>query len=118
MPEFSVTTTCNTCGSVPVDPSEILLHLQDQPMSYFSCKCPTCGQLLGGTVGTQVALGLAGRGATISELPFSPELLERPSLGPIDPNELIEYHYLLESNDWFEQLQHSIHQTHQSGEVA
>lgn len=109
MSEFSVTTTCNTCGSVPVDPSLIRLHLQDQPMSYFSCSCPSCGQLLGGTVGTQVALGLAGRGATISDLPFSPELLERPTVGPIDPDELIEFHYMLQGDAWFEELEHSLH---------
>lgn len=109
MPEFSVTTTCSNCGSVPVDPSGINLHLQDQPMSYFSCACPTCGDLLGGTVGTQVALGLAGRGATISEIPFSPELLERPRLGPIDPNELIEFHYMLEKDDWFNELEKAFH---------
>ncbi|HLF69803.1 MAG TPA: hypothetical protein VI541_02475 [Actinomycetota bacterium] len=109
MADFSVTTTCSTCGSIPVEPTSIRLHLQDQPMSYFSCACPSCGQLLGGTVGTQVALGLAGRGATISELPFSPELLERPKCGPIDPDEMIEFHYLLERKDWFDILQRSLH---------
>lgn len=109
MADFSVTTTCSTCGSIPVEPTSIRLHLQDQPMSYFSCVCPSCGQLLGGTVGTQVALGLAGRGASISELPFSPELLERPKCGPIDPDEMIEFHYLLERKDWFDILQRSLH---------
>lgn len=78
-------------------------------MSYFSCACPSCGQLLGGTVGTQVALGLAGRGATISEVAFSPELLERPQVGPIDPDELIEFHYMLQGDDWFAELEHSLH---------
>ncbi|MEO7803628.1 MAG: hypothetical protein ABIS18_04115 [Actinomycetota bacterium] len=82
-------------------------------MSYFSCSCPTCGQMLGGTVGTQVALGLAGRGASISDSIFSPELLERPQCGPIDPNELIEFHYLLEQKDWFDVLEKTL----QSGEV-
>lgn len=108
MPEFSVTTTCRSCGSVPVDPSAIRLHLQDQPMSYFSCVCPSCGELLGGTVGTQVALGLASRGATVSEVPFSPEMLEHPNCGPLGPDALIEFHYLLERNDWFDVLQHSL----------
>lgn len=58
-------------------------------------------------MGTQVALGLAGRGATISELPFSPEILERPKCAPLDPDALIEFHYLLEKDNWFDQLQHS-----------
>ncbi len=107
MPEFSVTTTCRTCGSVPIDPEHIRLHLQDKPMSYFSCSCPSCGDLLGGTVGTQVALGLASRGATVSDVPFSPELLERPRCGPLDPDALIDFHALLERDDWFDLLQHA-----------
>lgn len=106
MAEFSVTTTCAGCGSVPIDPNSIRLHIQEQPMSYFSCRCPSCGEILGGTVGTQVALGLAGRGATISDLPFSPEILERPKCTPLDPDALIEFHYLLENENWFEMLQH------------
>jgi hypothetical protein len=107
MPEFSVTTTCRSCGSVPIEPERILLHLQEQPMSYFSCSCPLCGQILGGTVGTQVALGLAGRGANIAEFPFSPELLERPPVAPpLSADDAIEFHYLLETDGWFALLQH------------
>lgn len=107
MSEFSVTTTCKTCGSVPLDPEEIRLHIRDEPVSYFSATCPACNSVLGGTVGTQVAMGLASRGATISELPFSPEVLERPECGPLEPDSLIEFHYLLERDDWFELLQNS-----------
>lgn len=108
MAHFTVTTNCKTCGSVSIEPGNLRLHLEEDPLSYFSTNCSICGRLLGGKVGTQVAMSLMSRGASIADGPFSPEILERPDASPIDPNEVEKFHSLLETDDWFDQLEQII----------
>lgn len=108
MPHFTVTTNCKTCGSVSIEPADLRLHLQEDPLSYFSTNCSICGRLLGGRVGTHVAMSLMSRGASVGDGPFIPEILERPEATPIDPNDVPKFHELLETDHWFEQLEKSI----------
>lgn len=105
---ISVKTRCDSCGPVAIDPAALQVHLEDEPMSFYSCACPSCGQVLGGTVGTSDAFRLCGHGAAISPIAFSQELLERPSGRRFTTDDLIAFHELLESGDWFSRLQETV----------
>lgn len=104
MDRFSISTTCRQCGTVTVDPNSLRIHLNDDTVSYFSCSCPGCLDTLGGTVGTEVARSLVSRGVAISEIPFSVEILERPQGTPFSLDDVLDFHQLLEGDDWFEEL--------------
>jgi len=108
MDRFSISTTCRQCGTVTVDPASLRIHLNDDRVSYFSCSCPLCLDTLGGTVGTEVARSLVARGVSLSEDPFSVEVLERPTGARFSLDDLLDLHELLESDDWFDELQASI----------
>ncbi len=105
---ISVKTRCDSCGTVAVDPASLQIHLEDEPMSFYSCACPSCGRVLGGTVGTPDAFRLCGYGAAISPVGFSNELLEHPPGRKFTPDDLIDFHQLLESDDWFVRLKETV----------
>lgn len=108
---ISVKTQCDECGPVSIDPGALQIHLEDDPTSFYSCACPSCGRVLGGTVGTPDAFKLCGHGATISPIGFSQELLEHPAAGrKFTTNDVIDFHDLLESKNWFLRLENSIRQ--------
>ncbi len=108
MANFTVTAKCKTCGSVSIEPTDLRLHLEEDPLSYFSTNCSICGRLLGGRVGTNVALSLMSRGASVADGPFIPEILERPASATISFEDVLKFHKLLETDDWFQQLEQSI----------
>ena len=107
MISFAITTNCKHCGSVSIEADALRLHLEEAPVSHFSCNCPVCGRLLGGMVATLAAVRLAAGGAVIADSAFSPEVLERPEGPKIEPDELIDFHNLLEAERWFQVLQTS-----------
>lgn len=105
---ISVKTRCDSCGPIAIDPAALQIHLEDLPMSFYSCACPSCGKVLGGTVGTPDAFRLCGHGAAISPIGFSQELLEHPTGRRFTADDLIDFHLLLGSDDWFSRLKETV----------
>src|SRR5688572_16827674 len=105
MMTFRITTNCKECGPVSLQSDALRLHLEEAPVSHFSCNCPVCGRLLGGTVATLAAVRLVGSGAHLANESFSPEVLEHPDGPQFTSDHLIDFHNLLECERWFYLLQ-------------
>ena len=96
---------CTTCGEVVLGPEAIDLQwCSHQPASFFRYACPTCGEANTRPADGQIAkiLVVAGVKPTYWHLPA--EALESHDGPPLTSDDILDFHLLLERDDWFEHL--------------
>lgn len=119
----TIRATCPECGEVDLTPEMIHLTVvrsEDAavgPDSYYSFRCPGCEDAVDKPADERIAhlLTTGGVDVTIHEggdidqefasfasLPAHPE--SPPGGPPLTPDDLIDLHFLLATEGWFEQL--------------
>ncbi len=101
----TIKATCPSCGEVELTPRDIELRVcTHSPASFYAFGCPTCGGRIQKPADDRVVQLLISGGvkATVWELPG--ELEESRGGPPLTSDDLIDFHILLESADWFEKL--------------
>lgn len=106
--------SCPACGEVDLQPADVTLHLvrhEGDDVGEGSCyrfACPDCLELVTKPADERIAQLLQTGGVEVEtagsghERPLHPEF---PPDGPaLTPDDLIDFHLLLEREDWFEQL--------------
>ena len=104
----TIKATCPACGEVDLTADDILLRIGAQSGgNSYGFSCPDCGDFVQKPADERVVRLLLSGGVmpTLDHVPA--EALEPRSGPPIDHDDLIAFHDLLESDDWFEQLQGS-----------
>ncbi len=101
----TIKATCPRCGEVELTPEDIELRVcTHAPASYYVFGCPLCRTDVQKPADDRVIQLLISGGvrATVWELPE--EILE-PRMGPpLDHDDLLDFHLLLDRADWFDQL--------------
>ncbi|MPZ70277.1 MAG: hypothetical protein GEU71_12225 [Actinobacteria bacterium] len=101
----TIKATCHSCGEVDLTPEDILLRIgTGHGSNSYGFSCPTCTQFVEKPADERVVRLLLSGGVmpTLQDIPA--EILE-PKSGPvITHNDLLEFHQLLASDDWFEAL--------------
>ncbi|MPZ72914.1 MAG: hypothetical protein GEU74_06725 [Nitriliruptorales bacterium] len=106
----TIRATCPTCGEVGLTPDEIELRVDDADStgSYYAFSCPSCFETVRKTADERIVRllisggveALAGRPATPA-----PRLLSQRFDGPsITHDDLLDFHAMLERDDWFAAL--------------
>ncbi len=100
----TIRATCPTCGEVGLTPDEIDLRVDPagSDPSYYAFNCPMCVTVVRKPADDRIVRLLASGGVEIRQL-INPSA-RRP--GPkLVHDDLIDFHNLLGTDDWFDELE-------------
>ena len=106
----TIRATCPTCGEVGLTPDEIELRVDDSDSSssYYAFACPSCFGTVRKPADERVVRLLISGGVEVQDMvPDGPpprRLSERFEGPEITHDDLLDFHALLEREDWFDQL--------------
>ncbi len=107
----TIKATCPTCGEVGLTPQEVRLRVDRSggPDSFYAFTCPTCRSVVRKPANDRVIRLLVSGGVAVRGTDEPEEALPRlPSprrAGPaITRDDLLDFHNLLASPDWFDSL--------------
>jgi hypothetical protein len=113
----TIKATCPTCGEVGLTPQEVQLRVDRTggPDSFYAFTCPSCRLVVRKPANDRVIRLLVSGGVPVlgTDDPDQPADeataagygAARHSGPPITPDDLLDFHHLLESPGWFEGLQ-------------
>lgn len=101
----TIKATCPECGEVDLTADDILLRIgAAQDGNTYGFSCPTCGTFVQKPADDRVIRLLLSGGVMPVLVHIPAEALEPKSGPPISHNDLIEFHLLLEDENWFDDL--------------
>jgi hypothetical protein len=101
----TIRATCPQCGEVEMDARSILLQVeQESGEGSYSFDCPTCELPVEKPADRKIVLLLMSAGVEVMEAQEIPSPETRPEGPPFTSDDLIDFHFLLQQTDWFEQL--------------
>lgn len=101
----TIRATCPSCGEVELTPDDIQLRVcTHAPASYYTFECPLCEDEIQKPADDRVVQLLISGGvsATVWELPQ--EAQEERGGPALTFDDLLDFHLLLERDDWFDNL--------------
>lgn len=95
--------SCHECGDVELGVTELRVRVctTDTQGSYVF-RCPTCQMSVAKPAEQRIVDLLVASGVELVEWGLPAELFEAHDGAPIAHDDLIDFHSLLESDDWFE----------------
>jgi predicted RNA-binding Zn-ribbon protein involved in translation (DUF1610 family) len=100
----TIRATCPQCGEVEMDARSILLQVeQESGEGTYSFDCPSCEVPVEKPADRKIVLLLMSAGVEVME-PQEASSEVRPSGPPLTSDDLIDFHFLLQRDDWFDQL--------------
>jgi hypothetical protein len=98
--------TCHECGDVEMTTADVWVRICDDDNSgTYSFTCPCCTNVVNKPAEPHVVDLLIASGVTWSTWRMPLEVRERSTQGaPISHDDLLDFHDLLESDDWFAKL--------------
>ena len=101
----TIKATCPGCGEVDLTADDILLRIGSQTASNtYGFSCPDCGDFVQKPADERVVRLLLSGGVMPTLVHVPAEALEPRSGPPINHDDLLAFHDLLSSDDWFDQL--------------
>ena len=101
----TIKATCPECGEIDLTAEDILLRIGAQSGgNTYGFSCPQCSEFVQKVADERVVRLLLSGGVMPTLVHVPAEALETHSGPPINHDDLIAFHDLLESNDWYEQL--------------
>lgn len=106
----TIKATCPTCGEVSLTPDDIELRvdLADGTRCYYSFTCPGCYWEVRKPADQRVVRLLESGG--VEALPLPPATAPKPRFEgpPITHDDLLDFHTLLDGDEWFDRLLESV----------
>jgi len=96
--------TCGDCGDVEMTTADVWVKVCDDESGTYSFRCPVCRNVVTKEAEPHIVELLVSSGVRWSSWTPPAELAERPGGRPIDHDDLIDFHRLMQSADWFERL--------------
>jgi predicted RNA-binding Zn-ribbon protein involved in translation (DUF1610 family) len=106
----SIRTNCPRCGEVEMRADVIVLTVEDRSgEGSYSFVCPSCLDLVKKSADRKIVGLLRSVGVDVAERPSAEaeaeaEAESRPDGPPFTVDDLIDFHYLLDGDDWFAAL--------------
>lgn len=117
--------TCPSCGEVDLQPADIRLEIVGDDAvtvsegSYYAFSCPDCAGTVTKPADDRIARLLRSGGVVVTyrsgsakveaDIARAIALLDHPEGVPVAPpltlDDLLDFHLLLQSDDWFAQLE-------------
>ena len=101
----TIKANCPACGEVALTADDIVLRIGpvDETNSY-GFSCPRCEQFVEKSADERVVRLLLSGGVRPCPVHVPAEVLEYRSGPPISHDDILEFHQLLETDDWFEEM--------------
>jgi hypothetical protein len=102
----TIRATCTGCGDVELTTADVWVRIcvTDQTSTY-SFRCPSCADVVIKQAEAHVVELLRSAGVRTQTWHLPAELVEpRAGGAPISHDDLLDFHALLEAEDWFERL--------------
>jgi predicted RNA-binding Zn-ribbon protein involved in translation (DUF1610 family) len=102
----SIRTNCPRCGEVEMRADVILLTVEPQSgEGTYSFLCPSCEDLVEKPADRKIVTLLKSVGVDVAERGSPTQRVEaRPEGPPITIDDVIDFHFLLSTDDWVEGL--------------
>jgi predicted RNA-binding Zn-ribbon protein involved in translation (DUF1610 family) len=101
----TIKATCPECGEVDLTPDDILLRIGSaSSANTYAFSCPSCGSFVEKPADERVIRLLLSGGVMPMLVHVPAEALEPRTGPPINHDDLLAFHELLETDGWFDQL--------------
>jgi predicted RNA-binding Zn-ribbon protein involved in translation (DUF1610 family) len=104
----TIRATCPRCGEVEMEAQSILLSIREADgEGNYSFTCPTCFDTIEKPADRKVVMLLLSAGVDVTQIPETVADDEDDDedvpdgLPPLTADDLIDFHFLLEQEDWF-----------------
>ena len=106
MSTLNVEADCPSCGRVRVASDDVVVRVcVDHQSSTYAFRCPACGLRTALPANDRIVDVLTAAGADFDVWYLPDELREtRPGGPPLTNDDVLDFHLLLERQDWFERL--------------
>lgn len=106
----TIRASCSTCGDVEVTSRDVTVRVcRDDNAGTYSFTCPSCGVVVVKNAEPRIVELLVTSGVRLVTWSLPEELTEVHHGAPIDHDDLLDFHKLLESDGWMETLQRMTH---------
>ena len=101
----TIRATCADCGDVELTTSDVRVRvcMEDNSGSYLF-RCPACNMAVVKPAEPRIVDLLVASGVELSTWQLPDELYEPRVGAPLNHDDLLDFHHLLDSDDWFDQL--------------
>jgi len=101
----TIRASCETCGDVEVTSDDVTVRVcSDDSAGTYTFTCPECGDLIVRGAEAHIVELLVTSGVRLV-IWHMPEELREPRVGkPIDHDDLLDFHTLLQRDDWMDTL--------------
>jgi hypothetical protein len=106
----TIRASCSTCGDVEVTSHEVTVRVcRDDNAGTYSFVCPSCAVVVLKDAEPRIVELLVTSGVRLVTWTLPEELAEEHEGAPIDHDDLLDFHRLLETDGWMETLQRMTH---------
>jgi hypothetical protein len=103
---------CPGCGDVRLTASDLTVRVcTDDDSGSYCFRCPSCTRPVAKPASPHIVELLVSSGVRIEMWRRPAELWERRSGPPLTPDDLLDFHVLLEQDDWQEALSRAVRQS-------
>ena len=101
----TIRATCGDCGDVELTTADVRVRvcLEDNSGSYLF-KCPTCQMAVVKPAEPRIVDLLVASGVELSTWQLPAEIYEPRTGAPLNHDDLLDFHHLLGTEDWFDRL--------------
>jgi hypothetical protein len=101
----TIRATCGDCGDVELTTADVRVRvcLEDNSGSYLF-KCPTCHMSVVKPAEPRIVDLLVASGVELSTWQLPAEIYEPRVGAPLNHDDLLDFHHLLATEDWFDRL--------------
>src|SRR3712207_5085824 len=105
----TIRATCGDCGDVELTTGDVWVRVcANDQRSTYSFRCPRCTMVVVKPAESQVVDLLVAAGVACQTWTLPAELSEVHVGEPINHDDLLDFHALMERPDWFELLEQSL----------
>jgi hypothetical protein len=100
----TIKATCPGCGEVDLTADDIVLRIGAAQINTYGFTCPTCAQFVEKPADDRIVRLLLSGGVVPVPVHVPAEVLETKSGPALTYDDLLDFHALLEQDDWFDRL--------------
>jgi predicted RNA-binding Zn-ribbon protein involved in translation (DUF1610 family) len=101
----TIKATCPGCGEVDLTADDILLRIgAGNQANTYGFSCPDCGDFIEKPADERIVRLLLSGGVMPTLVHVPAEVLEPRDGPPIDYDDVLAFHELMQHEDWFDQL--------------
>jgi hypothetical protein len=101
----TIKATCPGCGEVDLTADDILLRIgASRTVNTYGFTCPACGDFVQKPADDRIVRLLLSGGVVPVPVHVPAEALEIHYGPPISHDDILNFHEMLDSEDWFEQV--------------